>query len=152
MYILSAHETNHYHYRKIFFIIQAVYFLIALAAVVFNFLQTEKLKQVIDFYFTQHNAFALKPLVEYAAVPVFFLLLGFIKIISTKYRSGMIYETLSDNVFERFLKLQWYDVYMHTPSDTVKLINNDVNKVIPVTRNTYRLQNGKKQIVLTMFP
>lgn len=123
--------------KKTFFSIQAYYFFFLLVSLALQFLQTEKLKVLVDFYFTEMHPFSLQPILDYVSVLCLYLVFKVVEIFAQRFLCIILYEKISTSVVNKFLKLQWYDVYSRSASDTVKLINNDINKITPVIFGFY---------------
>ena len=85
--------------KKTFFSIQAYYFFFLLVSLSLQFLQTEKLKVLVDFYFTEMHIFSLQPILDYVIVLCLYLIFKLVEIFAQRF----LWESLKTSVFRDHL-------------------------------------------------
>lgn len=119
--------------KKKFWIVQTFYFITFGLIALLKFYETLYLKYVIDAYFGYNQSYKnLNFLLTYILIIIAGLFTNYFRILLIKVLNKKIYEDLSNKIVKRFLSLKWYDVYTSNAADTHKLINNDINILMPI--------------------
>lgn len=124
--------------KKNFWIVQTFYFISFSLIALLKFYETVYLKYVIDAYFGYNQPYKnLNLLLTYILIIIAGLFINYFRILLIKVLNKKIYEDLSNKIVKRFLSLKWYDVYTSNAADTHKLINNDINILMPILFGFY---------------
>ena len=117
----------------LFWKVQILWFCVHGGIAIITFFETYYLKKVIDIYFSNqtipenYNGF-----LKYILVIVLLLCVNFLNVLLAKHVGKKVYADLSQRLTYQFLNLKWYDVYSCNAADTVKLLNNDINRLMPI--------------------
>ncbi|UTC62342.1 ABC transporter ATP-binding protein [Treponema sp. OMZ 787] len=119
--------------KKKFWIVQTFYFITFGLIALLKFYETLYLKYVIDAYFGYNQSYKnLNFLLTYILIIIAGLFTNYFRILLINVLNKRIYEELSNKIVKKFLNLKWYDVYTSNAADTHKLINNDINILMPM--------------------